>query len=182
MNLPIALILPYPPSDNERYVYYGKVPKLSEKVKRYREEQCYGLYSLWVQGLKTITEPVQAVVYPYPPPKSTRDLTNCLKELWDSLQAAKILKNDNLVVGLRMGKRKFHVSDAVFVEFWPEDATPPIIEGKTLERRINDAKMHEDFTGKVFATDDTWKKIAALKPILDWRELLKESGKKKKRF
>ena len=96
MNLPIALILPYPPSDNERYVYYGNVPKLSDKVKYYREYQKLGLFYLWQHRFEKICENVRAIVYQYPP-HDQRDPSNCFKELWDSLQVAGILKNDKLV-------------------------------------------------------------------------------------
>ena len=171
MNLPIALILPYPPSDNKRYYVLSK--RLTEETRNYRNVDAF---ALWMEGrmvgLETITERVRPVVYPYPCNRR-RDATNCLKELWDSLQAVKVLKNDHLIDGPIMGIRVVHPSDAVFVEFWPADEEPFIIEKKPLEQRIFDAQMHEDFTGKTFSAKYVLDAIQHKKKITDFRTTIK---------
>ena len=148
MNLPIALILPYPPSDNKRYYILSK--RLTEETRHYRNAE---VRLLWLTcrcyGLETITEEVRAFVYLYPCNRR-RDTTNCLKELWDSLQANHILENDRLVKSVQVEVCGVHKSDAAVVEFWPLDSEPVTNSKVKLDGRFSEYFYDPNFQGRLF--------------------------------
>jgi len=160
--LPIQLILPYPPSDNRRHYVFSK--KLTPETLHYRNVEVRGLWlQCQIQGLQTICERVDAKVCLFPC-NNRRDSTNCLKELWDSLQANKILKNDNLIDNVMVVRFKNHPSDVVIVEIWPSGRMPVHPEIKqTLQSRLSD---YNRWNSTLFVTDWTWDCIGERKKII----------------
>jgi Holliday junction resolvase len=117
MQLPVYFILPYPPSDNEKYACRtNKAP--SAIYKHYVEVEVRNVVLECGSRMETITEPVRATVWLYPK-HHRRDATNCLKVLFDALEKNGIIKNDSLIKDTEVISCDTEASDVVIVEFAP---------------------------------------------------------------
>lgn len=108
----ITLTLPYPPSDNEKYV--GRTKKvLSPVVNAYRR----AVETLVLEKrVPRIHCDVEAFVILHPA-NDRRDSSNCLKVLWDTLEHVGVLKNDRQVKSFHVYRGNKHPSDVIEVRF-----------------------------------------------------------------
>ena len=115
----LTLVLPYPPSDNERYI--GRTKKLSPVVEAYRRT----VQSVVLEKrVPKITCDVTASVLLFPA-NERRDSSNCLKVLWDTLESVGVLKNDRQVKSPLVYRGEPHPSDMVCVRFTAWDGCVP---------------------------------------------------------
>lgn len=175
MKAPAAFLLPYPPSDNERYL--PKTFRLSKQARHFRNEEVGRLIADCRDHIGEVAEKVQAVIYLYPA-NNRRDPANCQKILFDSLQALGILRNDSLIASPMLIPSGKHPSDVIFMELWPMNDDPCVIRDKSLGARWFDATMHEMLTGKVFVANHVLAKINRKERIVDWAAFRKKPKKK----
>ena len=110
----ITIILPYPPSDNEKYV--GRTTKtLSPVVRAYRR----AVETVVIEKkVPRITCNVEARLLLFPA-NERRDSSNCLKVLWDTLEHVGVLKNDRQVKEVHVFRGVPHPSDVICLRLLP---------------------------------------------------------------
>lgn len=96
----LTLELKWPPTTNKYYRHVGRVTKLSQDGRRYREA---AMYLTDVQ----FDEPVSVQIALYPPKNFKRwDVDNRAKAVLDALEYAGILSDDSLVHRLVLQKQE----------------------------------------------------------------------------
>lgn len=101
------MILPYPPSDNERYI--GRTKSLSPKVRAYRRAVQSVVIERSLQGIACDLE-ARLLLFPK---NERRDTCNCFKVLWDTLEHVGVLKNDRQIKEVHVFRGVTHSSDVV---------------------------------------------------------------------
>lgn len=96
----IELTLPFPPSVNHLYRRVGHRTLLSREGRRFRDNVAV---LVAYAGHPHFDSPVRADVELFPPDNRKRDTDNLTKGLFDALEKAGVLSNDNIV-------KKFSVS------------------------------------------------------------------------
>ena len=151
MIFPVYYILPYPPSDNRRFIGHGKV--LSKSCKNFIDAVTE-LYWENCNRIETIKEPVRATILLYPA-NHRRDAANCLKVLFDALEKNKIIENDMLIKDVEVLTCETDPSDIVIVGFEPRNKT--LID--TMPKRIKSLLKH--YREQMFYSSSTAKAIDA---------------------
>jgi len=118
--------LPYPPSVNKYWIYtkHGKIA-LTKKVREYKKAVAWTINLSELFKLsrcnKTIDIPVVAMIELYPPDNRVRDTDNTQKAIFDALQYAYVIQNDQLIVEHHVKmfpKKDGEKSNYIFVEIW----------------------------------------------------------------
>ena len=91
----ISFELPWPPSINNYWRRHGNTYFISIKGKKYREDVVYSCFR-YKDHFKDDVK-ISINIDAFPPDKRRRDLDNVLKALLDSLQHAKVFKDDNQI-------------------------------------------------------------------------------------
>ena len=105
----MKLTLPYPPTINHYYAKCknGKL-RIGERGKQYRLAVLLHKKQL---RLKQILGPIQVTIHMIPPDYRRRDSDNLLKCLLDSLNKAKLIEDDSMIVDLQILKHKPDAQD-----------------------------------------------------------------------
>lgn len=90
---PIALSLPWPPSNNVYYRHVGSRVLLSARGRSYMQE--VALAVLQAGSPSVVEYPVAVWIEAHPPNRAIRDGDNLPKGIFDSLRAAKVLEKDD---------------------------------------------------------------------------------------
>lgn len=98
----IILTLPYPPSINHYWIASGHRRFISAKGATFRAEVYKVAHGLMPTMLGNLMIEIDA----YPPDKRRRDLDNILKALFDSLEHAKVYKNDNQIAKMLIVRKE----------------------------------------------------------------------------
>ncbi|MDP6134591.1 MAG: RusA family crossover junction endodeoxyribonuclease [Candidatus Marinimicrobia bacterium] len=96
----LNLILPYPPSVNQYYrMWRGRIVK-SPKGTSYAKDVAYYCRN---EGIRVELDcRLKVDILVFPPDNRRRDLDNVLKAILDSLEDAKVFKDDSLIDDLRV--------------------------------------------------------------------------------
>ena len=105
--------LPYPPSVNHYYRHVGPRVLISREGRRYRERVIAVVRS---KSHITLTRDVSLTVELYPPDRRRRDVDNCLKLIFDTLQHAGVMVNDSQVKELHAYMREQVAGGLCYVE------------------------------------------------------------------
>lgn len=105
MELPIKLVMPWPPSVNSLY-FQGKTHGqkfLSKKGKEYKNT-LHRLHSN--DDLNPVTVPIKIRIEFFQPDNRTRDLDNYVKPILDGLKYLELIEDDSLVTTLLVIKHE----------------------------------------------------------------------------
>ena len=92
----LELELPWPPSVNHYYRHVGYRTLISREGRAYRQKVCSML-----RGNGPMLEgPIAMTIDAYPPDRRRRDCDNLLKSLLDSLQHARVYRDDSQIKDL----------------------------------------------------------------------------------
>ena len=120
----MKLTLPYPPSVNKYWIRGSKfghggvrIPnmRVSDKGKAYRHEAWVAVKQAKLNGIP-LEGSLKIVVEVYPPDKRIRDLDNLTKCLFDSLQYARVYKDDYQLDDIHIIRREVVKGGRVEVE------------------------------------------------------------------
>jgi crossover junction endodeoxyribonuclease RusA len=90
----IEIMLPFPPSANHLYRRVGNRTLLSREGRRFRDNVAV---LVACAGHPRFDSPVRADVELFPPDNRKRDVDNLTKSLFDALEKAGMLSNDNII-------------------------------------------------------------------------------------
>jgi len=107
----ITIELPWPPSVNSYYRRRGHTYFISQKGVQYRREVCLLCHKY--RHTFSDTERISITIEAYPPDKRRRDLDNLLKSLQDSLEHAKVFKDDSQIDKLIITRQPEKLSKVV---------------------------------------------------------------------
>lgn len=96
---PLTLELPWPPSINRYYRHVGYKTLIAKEGRDYRATVIAKLTGVLQEPLK---DRLKISIECYPPDYRKRDLDNILKALFDSLQHAKIMEDDQQIDEINM--------------------------------------------------------------------------------
>lgn len=92
----MELELPWPPSVNHYYRHVGHRVLISREGRAYRQKLCSTLRG----SVQMLEGPIEMTIDAYPPDRRRRDLDNILKCLLDSLQQARVYRDDSQIKDL----------------------------------------------------------------------------------
>ncbi len=99
----IEVELPYPPSVNHYWRFFGRRVVISRKGREFKERVRLILAAAHV---RTLSGPLVMSVDLYPPDRRRRDVDNAQKSLLDSLQYGGLYEDDSQIVKLVLEKHE----------------------------------------------------------------------------
>ncbi len=116
----ITLDLPWPPSCNANWERTARGMKRSDESNAYRTSV---LAIVQQADIKTILGRVALTIRAFPPDARRHDLDNLCKVVNDSLQAARVFKDDEQIDDLRIMRRSIETPGRLLIEI--EETAPP---------------------------------------------------------